>query len=114
MSEQNPVWRKAFDAVAERATPVVSDLYSSEAFATLVGGVTQAQRGIQRRVERTSRHLLHELNLPAGSDVTRLLRELSRLRAEVAELGRKIDEQRGVFDAALAAKSSSAARKSTA
>ena len=114
MSEPNPLWRQAFDAVAQIATPAVTDVYASEIFATVISVVTQIQRGTRGQIERTSRHVLHELNLPAGSDITRLLREISRLRGEVAQLSERIDAQSRKENRAHSAKPTAASRSRSA
>jgi hypothetical protein len=66
----------------------------TEGFAVTVGLLRTAQRDIARRSERASRHLLHLFNLPAGSDVTRVLAHIASLEREVREL-RKASEGAG-------------------
>jgi hypothetical protein len=67
---------------------------NSEQFAIAAGIVTRVQRTARRSAERTTRRLLHLANLPAGSDVTRLLNEIGALQAQVRELSRQVERQR--------------------
>ena len=70
----------------------------SEQFQIATGLVTSAQRALQQRGERSMRRALHMWNLPAGSDVTRILNEIGKLQRDVRELARRVDEQREVTD----------------
>jgi hypothetical protein len=99
MSEARPLWRQLYDSASGSATPLVASLYGSEPFAVVVGAGTQVQQAVQSRVERVTRHVLHQLNLPAGSDVTRVLREISKLRSDVAALSDRLDRREGGEDA---------------
>lgn len=89
MSEEQPLWRQGFD-VAERAVATrLEEVIGSERFAIAVGLASQAQRAVQRRTEKTTRRLLHIANLPAGSDITRILNELAQLQRQVRELSKQ-------------------------
>lgn len=68
----------------------------SERFGVAVGLASQARRTIQRRTERSTRRMLHLLNLPAGSDVTRILNELGQLQRQVRDLAKQVDESKEV------------------
>src|SRR4051794_29639031 len=76
MSEEQPLWRQGFDAIERAVGPPLAAFAKSEPFAVTVGLALRAQREAQARTERTTRRLLHLANLPAGSDVTRILNEL--------------------------------------
>ena len=43
---------------------------------------------------RATRRVLHRLNLPAGTDVSRILNEIGQLRVQVRELSNELDEAR--------------------
>ena len=94
MSEDRPLWRQGFDTVEQAVAPRLTEIVNSEQFAIAAGLVTQAQRTARRGAERTTRRLLHLANLPAGSDVTRLLNEIGKLQAQVRELSRQVDESK--------------------
>ena len=46
------------------------------------------------RCPRSTRRVLHRLNLPAGTDVSRILNEIGQLRVQVRELSAELDEAR--------------------
>ena len=95
--ERTPRWRQAFD-VAERAiAPPLEALLASEGFAVAVGAMRSAQKAVEQRVERSSRQALHRWNLPAASDVNRVLGELAQLQRQVRDLSRRV-ENLGVDD----------------
>jgi uncharacterized membrane protein len=72
----------------------------SESFAVAVGLVARVQRAVQQEAGRTTRRLLHQLNLPAGSDVSRILNEIGQLRRQVRELTVELEETREALAAA--------------
>ncbi len=63
----------------------------SDTFAVAVGLIARAQRTVQQEASRTTRRVLHQLNLPAGSDVTRILNEIGQLRRQVRELTAELE-----------------------
>ena len=78
-----PRWRQAFDAVERRVTPRAEEVVRSETFAVgaaLTRRAVTLARGSARDLTARAWHLL---NLPAGTDV-------SRLRAQVGALDREI------------------------
>jgi hypothetical protein len=95
VSEDRPLWRQAFDAVDGAVGPRLTELINSEGFAIAVGLMSRAQSEVRRRSERTTRRMLHLWNLPAGSDVTRLLNEIGALQQQVRDLTRQLNEAKG-------------------
>jgi hypothetical protein len=93
--EDRPLWRQGFDVVEGAVAPRLEATLGSERFAIAVGLATSAQRAVQRRTERTMRRALHRLNLPAGSDITRILSELGRLQRDVRALSKQMDAVKG-------------------
>lgn len=91
MSEARPVWRQAYDMLEQAVGPQLKTVVSSEPFAVAVGLMARAQKSAQRQAERNTRRLLHLWNLPAGSDVTRIIAEIGKLQREVRELTRQVD-----------------------
>ncbi len=87
-------WRQSYDAVEREIAPRVDALVRSEGFAVAVGLAARAQRLVQDGASRSSRRLLHRLNLPAGSDVTRILNEIGQLKRQVRELTAQLEEAR--------------------
>jgi hypothetical protein len=91
MTEQQPVWRQTFDAVERTVGPPLTEVANSEAFAVALGLAAQARKTAQRQTERFTRRLLHQANLPAGSDINRLLTEIGKLQAQVRELTKQVE-----------------------
>ncbi|MBM7366264.1 hypothetical protein [Gordonia hydrophobica] len=78
--------RALYDAVERRVTPVVEDVVHSGEFRTanqVAGGV---QRAVGRRVGGVVASMLHMVNLPAGTDVKKLRRQIGELDYEVRQL----------------------------
>jgi len=93
MSDQ-PSWRQGFDALEQRLSPRLESLLRSEQFAVAVGLAARAQRTVEGELAKTTRRVLHRLNLPAGTDVSRILNELGQLRVQVRELSAELDAAR--------------------
>jgi hypothetical protein len=90
MSDGAPVWRQGFDAVERELTPRLEAIVRSEPFAVAVGLVTRGQRIVEDEMSRATRRMLHRFNLPAGTDVSRILHELGQLRVQVRELSAEL------------------------
>ena len=88
-----PLWRQAVDTVDHAITPTVERVVHDETFGLVVTVLHRTRRGIGSRIERASRHVLHALNLPAGSDINRLLTQIAYVEREVRELRKLIDDQ---------------------
>ena len=86
MASQSPLWKQLFDAVDQRLSPTINDLARSEDAAALAALGRRGRSEVDRRMEQASRRALHLLNLPAGSDVNRLLEHIARLEREVRDL----------------------------
>lgn len=97
--EANPRWRQGYDAVEREVAPRLDAVVRSDQFAHAVGLLAHLQHLAREQVARSTRQALHLLNLPAASDVTRVLNELGRLEQQVRELSHRIDEQEVNADA---------------
>jgi exopolyphosphatase/pppGpp-phosphohydrolase len=93
MADQ-PSWRQGFDALEKQVAPRLESMVQSEQFAVAVGLAARAQRAVEGELARTTRRVLHRLNLPAGSDVSRILNEIGQLRVQVRALSEELDEAR--------------------
>ncbi|MFM7536353.1 MAG: hypothetical protein ACKO91_11275 [Acidimicrobiales bacterium] len=92
MSTPSP-WKRVFDLVDARVSPVINELARSQDVAVLLALGVRAQREVERRAEQLSRRALHLLNLPAGSDVNRLLDHIARLEREVSDLRAELTDR---------------------
>jgi len=93
MADQ-PTWRQGFDALEKQVSPRLESLIQSEQFAVAIGLAARVQRAVEGEMSRTTRRVLHRLNLPAGSDVSRILNEIGQLRVQVRALSAELDEAR--------------------
>lgn len=98
-----PLWRRGFDTVEGAIRPRLEDAIETENFAVAAGLVVQARRTVERATERATRRVLHSLNLPAASDVNRILSELGRLERQVTSLKREVVAAEDATRAARAA-----------
>ena len=89
-----PLWRQAFDAVESRVTPRAEELVRTEAFtvgAALTRRAVTLARGTARGATARAWHLL---NLPAGTDVSRLRAQVGALDREVRRLTLQLEAAR--------------------
>lgn len=93
MSEEQPLWRQSFDALERTVGPPLTEVVNSEAFAIAVGLAAQVRKRAERETERMTRRLLHRANLPAGSDINRLLAEIGKLQTQVRELSKQVEQR---------------------
>lgn len=78
--------REVYNAIESRATPVVEAVVRSDQFGEAASLVARARRSVGKRAVAASADVLHLMNLPAGSDVKRLRRQLGELDYEVRQL----------------------------
>jgi polyhydroxyalkanoate synthesis regulator phasin len=95
MADSRPLWRQGYDAVESSVGPQLEQLVASEQFSQALGVLSQLRREFEQRASRTTRHLLHRFNLPAGSDMTRLLNEIGELKKQVRKLSEQLEERDG-------------------
>lgn len=93
MTEEQPIWRQSFDAVERTIGPPLTEVVNSEAFAVALGLAAQVRKRAQQQTERVTRRLLHQANLPAGSDINRLLAEIGKLQNQVRELSKQVEQR---------------------
>jgi hypothetical protein len=89
-----PLWRQAFDAAERRVTPRAEEFVRTESFAigaALVRRATTLARDSARGVTARAWHLL---NLPAGTDVSRLRAQVGALDREVRRLTLQLEAER--------------------
>lgn len=91
-----PAWRRVVDGVERRVAGPLEGAVQHDAFGVTVSIAHRAVHAVRSRTERGSRRLLHLLNVPAASDVNRLLTHIAAVERELREL-------RGAVDAGAAA-----------
>ncbi len=112
MASSSPLWKQLFDAVDERVSPTINEMARSDEAAAFVALGRRGRSELDRRVEQMSRRALHLLNLPAGSDVNRLLEHIANLEREVRDLRKLLaDKENAEYLASLAARHEKATKK---
>lgn len=94
MTTTTPLWHQAVARVDEIVAPHADAFVRSETFAIAAGLVLRARRDAGRTLERASRRLWHVLNLPAGSDVNRVLAQIASLERQVRGLEKRLSDAR--------------------
>jgi hypothetical protein len=89
-----PLWRQAFDAVERRVTPHADQLVRTPTFAVGAALLRRAQTAAWNSAQGVSARAWHLLNLPAGSDVTRLRAQIGALDREVRRLTVQLETER--------------------
>jgi len=86
-----PLLWKVFDTAEGAVAPRLEELVRTGGFAQALGVAARAQAGVRRGLEARSRRLWHLVNLPAGSDVAHLRRQIALLDRELREVRRALD-----------------------
>jgi hypothetical protein len=89
-----PRWRQAYDAVDKAVTPRAEAFVRTETFAQGAALVQRANRLARGTVRGVSARAWHLLNLPAGSDVSRLRAQIGALDREVRRLSLQLEAER--------------------
>jgi hypothetical protein len=106
----SPLWKQLFDALDERLSPTINEMARSEEAAQLAALARRGRSEFDRRVEQASRRALHMVNLPAGSDVNRLLEHIARLEREVRDLRNALTDRENADHLAMLAARHEAAK----
>src|SRR3954463_7422559 len=87
-----PTWRRAFDRVERPVGAALEDVARSPRFAQARGLTTGARAGVRAELERQTRRLWHAANLPAGSDVAHVRRQVAALDRELRQVRRALEQ----------------------
>ncbi|PRZ42863.1 hypothetical protein CLV47_104211 [Antricoccus suffuscus] len=93
-SNRKPLWRQIFDAVDGIVTPQLEAFVRSEQFCKELGRFGKAQAFLESQARDASARMWHILNLPAGSDISRLRKQLGALDREVRRLTLQLEQER--------------------
>lgn len=85
--------RGIYNAVESRATPVVEDVVHSAGFGDVAKTVMALRRRAGGAIEGITAGVLHAVNLPAGTDMRKLRRQLGELDYEVRRLRIEVAEK---------------------
>jgi hypothetical protein len=89
-----PLWRQAYDAAERAIAPRADDVVRSEYFALGTALLRRAQNVAGGSVQGLSARAWHLVNLPAGSDISRLRAQIGALDREVRRLTIQLEQER--------------------
>ena len=92
MSEP-PLWQKAVVGAQSRATPVLRAAVDRQEVSAGISLLQTLRGAVVRTTEAPSRRLLHLFNLPAASDVNRMLVQIASLERELRELRKRVEDE---------------------
>jgi hypothetical protein len=78
--------RGAYDAIERVLAPRLEALVRTNQYAKVTAFLAGARSSAGARADRAAACLLHAYNLPAGTDISRLRRQLGELDREVRQL----------------------------
>jgi hypothetical protein len=81
-----PTVRGAYDAIERILAPRLEALVRTKQYAKVTAVVAGARSSAGAQAGSVAAYLLHACNLPAGTDISRLGRQLGELDREVREL----------------------------
>ena len=87
--------RGIYDEVERRITPPVETVVHSEEFAATLKLVGMARDAVGSRIDAVGAAVLHAVNLPAGSDIRKLRRQVGDLDYELRRLRREVVDGAG-------------------
>jgi hypothetical protein len=91
------LWR-AFDAAERLVAPRLEEALRTGTFAEALGLATRGQAKARASLEARSRRLWHLVNLPAGSDVAHLRRQVGQLDRELRRVSLALEQAMGELD----------------
>ncbi|MGY1809599.1 hypothetical protein ACI8AF_19715 [Blastococcus sp. SYSU D00669] len=94
MASTGPRWRQAYDAVDRAVTPRAEAFVRTPGFAQGAALVQRAQKLARDSARGLTARAWHLLNLPAGSDVSRLRAQIGALDREVRRLNLQLETER--------------------
>jgi len=89
-----PLWRQAFDAAERAVSPRAETFVRTPTFSVGVTLLRRAESLVRDSVRGASARAWHLVNLPAGSDVSRLRAQIGALDREVRRLGLQLEAER--------------------
>lgn len=85
--------RGLYDEVERRITPPVETVVHSEEFVIAMKVVGRTRDAIGGRIDAVGAAVLHTVNLPAGSDIKKLRRQVGDLDFEIRRLRRELADR---------------------
>jgi hypothetical protein len=95
MSSKGPLWLRAVHRLERAVGEPVESVVRSDRYFDVVSKVTRVTGKAKGKAESVSRRGLHLLNLPAGSDVSRMREQLLRMERRLNQLTENVEELDG-------------------
>lgn len=89
-----PGLRDLYNAFEQVATPIATGITSSEDFAKVAAIVTTVNKAVRAEANKLQARAWHAINLPAGTDVQSLKRQVGALDREVRLLALELEKAR--------------------
>jgi hypothetical protein len=90
---QPPLWRRLYDTAERTVAPRLESVVRTEHFARGAALAGWARATARAQAEALSARAWHLMNLPAGTDVTRLRTQIGALDREVRRLALRLEQQ---------------------
>jgi hypothetical protein len=88
-----PAWRRAYDALEGVAGGHLQTLVGTEGFAGVLGASRRLEGRWRTGRARATASVLHAWNLPAHTDLQRLVRHIARLEARLRDLEHEVEDR---------------------
>jgi hypothetical protein len=89
---RTPIWQQWVNGVDRMIAPPLEAMFRHEVFGLAAALSKRAGSDFMTRSEKLSRRGLHTLNLPAASDVNRLLQEIAYVERQLRVLAKTVDD----------------------
>jgi len=89
---KGPLWLRAVHRLERAVGEPVESAVRSDTYFDVVSKVTRVTGKAKGTAESLSRRGLHLLNLPAGSDVSRMREQLLRMERRINQLTENVEE----------------------
>jgi hypothetical protein len=88
---EKPQWRKSYDAVERVLAPHAEALVHTGQFAQVTAALFGVRRAVGNGVNGVAARVWHLVNLPAGTDVDRLRKQIGALDRDVRRLSLQLE-----------------------
>ena len=92
---EKPQWRKSYDTVERMLAPTAEAFVHSGEFAQLTGALFGVRRALGNGVNEVAARVWHLVNLPTGTDVHRLRKQIGALDRDVRRLTLQLETRTG-------------------
>jgi hypothetical protein len=92
MPTNQPLWLRAVIRLERAIGEPIESAVRSDTYFDLVSTSTRVRRKMVGTAESVSRHCLHLLNLPAGSDIRGMRQQLARMERRLNQLSHDVSE----------------------